>query len=176
MGGHGGLESRGLPGWSSAYRQLSSKKEGMWGWVWGRGESRRSTGQSRQFEVKTEKRNKSLGEAYVGLRSALQSQGRIEAMLTEQTRGREGGLALRWGPEATATLSCPPISVLCPTAAIRESDSGHNRGMKRRQTFSGESSVKYGRDFFLPTLTWSFTIHRQGSAASHPTCPPLPLW
>lgn len=78
----------------------------------------------------------------------------------------------RWGPEATATLSCPPISVLCSTAATWESDSGHNRGMKRRQTFSGESSVKYGRDFFLPTLTWSFPIHCQGFTASHPNYTP----
>lgn len=65
----------------------------MWGRVWGRGESRRSTGQSRQFEVKTEKRIKNLGEAYVGLRSALQSQGKIEVMLKEQTQGRGSGLA-----------------------------------------------------------------------------------
>jgi len=76
------------------------------------------------------------------------------------------------GPEAIATLSCPPISVLRSTAATWESDSGHNRGMKRRQTFSRESSVKYGHDFFLPPLTWSFPVRCQGFTASHPNHPP----
>ena len=69
------------------------RRKGWGGRVWGGGESPRSTRQSRQFEVKTEKRKRNLGEACVGLQSALQSQGRIEVMLKEQSQGSGGSHA-----------------------------------------------------------------------------------